>query len=341
MAEILDPGIYIIRNKIDGKVYIGQSIYLRRRITDHRRKLQQGCHPNTYLQHAVDRYGIQNFEFRIVERCSYNEIDERERYWIHKFKSDLREYGYNREDGGHNGRKYSPDRVESLCGKGNPMFGKHQTEETKEIIRSVNRGRNSILTVKDVSEIKTKYLTGMTQNDLAVAYGVHISTINKIVRLKNWAWVEPQLNDAIFTFLDNYWTKVDDEIFRLAKTDMTEEEIAKEVGCGLSHVNKLLVGRQKEKRSLQQNLIKSVIADFNAGISKKEIMEKYGISQTSYVRYTTEAFNARKSQMIEDVYRLRTAGLTVKEIAKRLELHRTTVTEYWKTAVKVHGNTEG
>ena len=71
-------------------------------------------------------------------------------------------------------------------------------------------------------------------------------------------------------------------------------------------------------------------ADFLAGMSKRAIIAKYSISSTSYVRYTTDLYNEQKSKMIAEVHRLRASGMMVKDIAKELGLHRTTVTEYSK-----------
>ena len=341
MAETIDSGIYMIRCKIDNKVYIGQSIYLKRRMRDHQRKLETGTHPNTYLQHAVDKYGISNFDFRIVERCNYSDIDNKERYWIHYFRSSERDFGYNMEDGGHNGRKYSEDRVEALTGENNSMFGKHQTEEVKQKIQSANRGMNSILTVKDVSEIKKKYLSGKSQKELAEEYQVHISTINKIVRLKNWEWVEPQLNNAIFAKIDDQKLKVKNTVSDLSDSGLNYKEIAKIAECGASKVSQMLNGRQKVKEAQRAKMIAAVERDYKSGISKEDIMKKYNISKTSFTRYTSRIYNEQKENLIDSVYNLRKSGMLVKDIAYKLGLHRTTVTEYWKIAIKEHGNIEG
>ena len=71
-------------------------------------------------------------------------------------------------------------------------------------------------------------------------------------------------------------------------------------------------------------------------MSKKDIMNKYGISNTTYIRYTSEAYNERKQETIKKVIEMRKSGMMVKDIAEKLHLHRTTVTEY----CKFQGNTE-
>lgn len=60
-------GIYQIRNKINGKKYIGSSQDIEARWVGHKRKLNNGGHYNTYLQRAWDKYGEENFVLDICE----------------------------------------------------------------------------------------------------------------------------------------------------------------------------------------------------------------------------------------------------------------------------------
>ena len=85
-------GIYKITNKINGKIYIGQSNNIKRRFLEHtyRDKLP--------IDMAIKKYGKDNFSFEILEECSLEELNEKETYWIKKLKS--LEYGYNCTVGG-------------------------------------------------------------------------------------------------------------------------------------------------------------------------------------------------------------------------------------------------
>lgn len=47
---------------------------------------------------AIKKYGIENFDFSIIEECSPDFLDERERYWISYY--DSYNNGYNRTPGG-------------------------------------------------------------------------------------------------------------------------------------------------------------------------------------------------------------------------------------------------
>lgn len=64
-------GIYIITNKVNGKIYIGESLDIYRRWhKEHIPQLRKGCHYNTGLQEDFNKYGEGNFDFDILERYS-------------------------------------------------------------------------------------------------------------------------------------------------------------------------------------------------------------------------------------------------------------------------------
>lgn len=97
------PGIYKITNTINGKCYIGQSIYLKKRI---RRHLTYKCHKdNLSLYKAFDKYGIDKFMIKILEtidteKCDdiKSELDKLEIFYIKNY--DSYNSGYNQTIGG-------------------------------------------------------------------------------------------------------------------------------------------------------------------------------------------------------------------------------------------------
>lgn len=95
-------GIYCIKNKVTDMVYIGLSKNIHNRWIEHKYRLNTHIHPNAKLQNAWDKYGEDNFEFIVLEKCDYDVIYEREKYWIKEYKSSEREFGYNLSTGGEN-----------------------------------------------------------------------------------------------------------------------------------------------------------------------------------------------------------------------------------------------
>jgi group I intron endonuclease len=60
-------GIYQIKNIINGKSYIGQSVNIRVRKWSHKRELLKGKHPNSHLQASFNKYGEDAFVFKILK----------------------------------------------------------------------------------------------------------------------------------------------------------------------------------------------------------------------------------------------------------------------------------
>lgn len=92
--------IYLIKNKLNNKLYVGQSIkgYLNR----WRIHCFNARHPNKYTQYidrALHKYGIDNFELILLDTVDINEKDFMEQYYIKKYNS-LYPNGYNKTIGG-------------------------------------------------------------------------------------------------------------------------------------------------------------------------------------------------------------------------------------------------
>lgn len=87
-------GIYKIRNLLNGKVYIGQSSRLNHRFSQHKNEVKN-CN-NVSIYNAIRKYGIDNFEFIIIEWINdINKLNEREQYWMDYSKAYNPEFGYN------------------------------------------------------------------------------------------------------------------------------------------------------------------------------------------------------------------------------------------------------
>lgn len=93
-------GIYGIKNLITGKWYVGQSCDLRTRMAKHLTALRGKYHCNEHLKNSFIKYGIDNFEFHVLEEVFENMLDVRERAWITFYKSNQPEFGYNMDTGG-------------------------------------------------------------------------------------------------------------------------------------------------------------------------------------------------------------------------------------------------
>lgn len=80
------------------KIYVGQT-----RKDDPRKRWKQHCTPSstgcTALKRAIDKYGAENMTFEVVEECSDEFLNDRERHWIRELGT-LSPHGYNLTTGG-------------------------------------------------------------------------------------------------------------------------------------------------------------------------------------------------------------------------------------------------
>lgn len=98
--------IYKITNKINGKIYIGQTIRsLEARWKGHiytlkkyERAENKWC---SHLYNAMSKYGVENFEISLIDTAeSKEELDKKEKYYIYIFDTRNGLRGYNVADGG-------------------------------------------------------------------------------------------------------------------------------------------------------------------------------------------------------------------------------------------------
>lgn len=90
--------IYIIRNTINNKVYIGQTkVSVDIRWKEHLRHAKYG---DQVINKAMRKYGIDKFYIETLEICNLDLLDYREMYYIDLYKSTDKTKGYNVSIGG-------------------------------------------------------------------------------------------------------------------------------------------------------------------------------------------------------------------------------------------------
>lgn len=107
-------GIYMIKNLSNNKVYVGQSVNINKRWNDHKSKLANNKHENLHLQGSYNKYGEDCFEFSIICECAEKDLNEKEKFYINKYRSYMPEYGYNLTKGGDSEYEFSEDIIEKM-----------------------------------------------------------------------------------------------------------------------------------------------------------------------------------------------------------------------------------
>lgn len=106
--------IYLIENKINGKKYVGCTVYsIEHRFQEHIKTINRS--PNRPLYRAMKKYGIDNFSISTLEECDESLLAEREIYWIEKLGTYKN--GYNATLGGDGKRIIDQEKVIELYDK--------------------------------------------------------------------------------------------------------------------------------------------------------------------------------------------------------------------------------
>lgn len=147
-------GIYCITNKLNQKKYVGQSMNIELRWKKHIysafNKNDDADNYNYPLYRAMRKYGVENFEFNILETVSREMLDEKEIYWINKLNPE-----YNQTKGGgyyaYKSKKYKLNKQQvceiqqillndtKCCVSHMELAKKYNV--TKDTIQSINVGR--------------------------------------------------------------------------------------------------------------------------------------------------------------------------------------------------------
>jgi group I intron endonuclease len=101
---LFDTGIYKLTHKESGKIYIGQSKHLKRRLNEHRRceKSNDKEGSQSVVRRAIKKYGFDAFDFEIILYCDEGEYMNLMETKLIQFYDCLVPKGYNVRDGGNN-----------------------------------------------------------------------------------------------------------------------------------------------------------------------------------------------------------------------------------------------
>ena len=187
--------IYIIRNTINSKVYIGQTkVSLKLRFQNHLSAARNG--KDYVIGKAIRKYGEENFYIELLEECTIEELNERERYWISYFNSTDNKFGYNISIGGNvirTTKKLDSNLIINMFNSGIPAYKiakilhtgvPNITNLLKEsnIIYGLGLQKTDKL---EESMIVDLYLDGYSTIDIGRKFNKNKSTIRRILLRNN------------------------------------------------------------------------------------------------------------------------------------------------------------
>jgi len=174
-------GIYSIRNRATGDLYIGSSRDVEYRWEEHRSYLRKSLYGNTHFQRAWNKYGEEAFEFKCIDEVEDDrDLLEVEQWWLDVFWPT----GYNikRKAEGYPsmlGRSHTEETKERMRqayrdGRhGTGMSGKHHSEETRKKIGELARGRVLPTRGKSKGTQSSEHREKNRQAHLGKSWGYH------------------------------------------------------------------------------------------------------------------------------------------------------------------------
>jgi len=150
-------GIYMITNKLTKDIYIGQSINISNRFKNYFNLSNIKSKDSYIMNRALLKYGYSNFSVTILEYCDKSNLLVREKYYLDKLNPH---YNSLKIAGSSLNSKYSEEtkvkNSKSLKGvyikENSALFGRHHTEETKNLMSNKKVRENNPLFGKTHSE---------------------------------------------------------------------------------------------------------------------------------------------------------------------------------------------
>ena len=145
-------GIYLVENLINHKKYIGQAKNIKKRFQSHHLcdyKNEKNSNYNTKFYQALRKYGLDNFEVKVLLLCKEEELDDFEIKYIKYY--DSFKNGYNSTEGGQFWSLNIHSKETELKRK--------ETREKNKSLMSENHPRAK-LSNQQVWDIRQRYIDG-------------------------------------------------------------------------------------------------------------------------------------------------------------------------------------
>ena len=304
-------GIYCIENKFNNKKYIGQARDLNKRGYEHLRGLKGNYHFNNYLQKAFNKYSQKGFEFKVIEECREELLDEKEMFYIEKFNTMDKTKGYNLRAGGHKPRlseisksKISSTRIQRIKEGQIVLGGYKYTEEQKEKISKskyefyknnpkFKEGLSELkatISIEEIKKIKMMLYMDMDINEIADITEVGINIITHIDQGNTFQHILPALNFYIKNrYIINNLKQIS-KIIKQYRVGCTYQQIANANGIHQRTAIRIVKANKDSfdeymrnnsisfKKNKKYNMIKRM---YNSGWSTVKISNHYRMSRNT------------------------------------------------------------
>lgn len=261
-------GIYKIENKLNHHIYIGQSLNIEIRLKNHKSGTKQ------VVDKAIQKYGVENFTFEIIEECLPSELNEREIYWINY---------YNSYNDGYN------------CTLGGNQVSIPQKLDQNKIIKIIWLLQNTILTNKEIAKLYfvsenmiSGINTGYYWKQENLSYPIRKPVIKEKKSQSNNKYPDKEELEQIIKKYNGNFTKIG-ELFGV--TDNAVRKVCKKYGLPYH-------SSDYKKKKIKQNTIsnKSIkIAQYDLNGNLIKTFDSIALAeQETHIFHIREASNPNK-----------------------------------------------
>lgn len=280
--------IYVIQYKKDNRLYVGQTANPKRRWPTHinSANLVKNGGQSTgtiYISRAMAKYGIENFEFQIIEEWeTQDEVDDAEIFWIEFFQCRGKGRGFNLSPGG----------LGPGLGAEHPNFGKVAP--------------NRLFSHEQEQVICNRYTTEkLSITKLAEEYDCHESTIHKILQRHDVEILGNKILSKGKRHSPKTEFKKDQEAHNKLFSEEREKDICRQYledklttiqlgkmyGCHKSVISRMLErhGVSTRRGKVSQAQKENIIKDYSELKSGRLVAQKYNLTKSSVLRIVKKA----------------------------------------------------
>ena len=278
--------IYEIRNLVNNKVYIGQTIHKNIRKYTHFHSLEINNHDNPYLQNAYNKYGKNNFSFKILDdsATTKQELTKLEALYILKagYPNKDKVYNLNLPNGTPKRLYMLYENASDICkdylnGVSTIKLANQHQCSVSTIIKILKafdiQRRGSKRYDIDEQSVCKDYLNGYSSLVLSKKYSCAKNTILNILHRNNIkvrdgseTWFKPNQNTL----------KLDEQqVCQYAQDGLDGVEIAQIFNCSTTPIYRILKKhniKTKKMKSVNEALI---CQEYLSGLSIAQIKKKY------------------------------------------------------------------
>jgi group I intron endonuclease len=225
--------IYVIQNKIDLKIYVGQTNDPKIRWNRHK-SMSKGK-SKQYIHNAIRFHGIENFLFQTIEEFeSEMDINEAEEFWIGFFQSRNREFGYNLTDGGYGSRglKHSESSIKKMS-KTHSLFYEDPIARLKQSEAAILHYQENPDTVAKISSSLKNYYKNNVDAAIINSEAVKKYYVDNVDAKKKNSLSKKK----------NYSSETIIEIRKLHDDGLRNIDISKKLTVPVGYISKVITGK--------------------------------------------------------------------------------------------------